>query len=272
MTKRYYWFKMKRDFFEDPKIRKLMIRGDVGEHAVILYERLLLHAIRNDGHVALDTENPAADLCYMFADRPDRLSPALDLLISVGLASMEKDGLYLPGVEDYVGSETESARIKRRQRAKKKGGNGQVDNVHTEKEKEKEKDSDPHTETESSADAAAATMPLKDGKTYFVTKKDAEEYRALYPELDVEKELRHMKMWLTNNPKKRRKAGEMGRFITGWFNRASESKEQRPNAGERERKPASAAPVRPNPERSYDLEEAQRRMETTVPKLKKKAA
>ena len=267
MTKRYYWFKMKRDFFEDPKIRKLMIRGDVGEHAVILYERLLLHAIRNDGHVALDAENPAADLCYMFADSPERLAPALDLLISVGLASMEKDGLYLPGVEDYVGSETESARIKRRQRAKKKGENGQVDNVHTEKEKEKEKekDSDPHTETESSADAAAATMPLKDGKTYFVTKKDAEDYRALYPELDVEKELRHMKSWLTNNPKKRRKAGEMGRFITGWLNRASETGNQKQNT-------ASAAPVRPNPERSYNLEEAQRRMETTVPKLKKKAA
>ena len=108
-------------------------------------------------------------------------------------------------------------------------------------------------------------MPLKDGKTYFVTKKDAEDYRALYPELDVEKELRHMKSWLTNNPKKRRKAGEMGRFITGWLNRASETGNQKQNT-------ASAAPVRPNPERSYNLEEAQRRMETTVPKLKKKAA
>lgn len=269
MTKRYYWFKMKRDFFEDPKIRKLMIRGDVGEHAVILYERLLLHAIRNDGHVALDAENTAADLCFMLGDRPERLSPALDLLISVGLASMEKDGLYLPGIEDYVGSETESAERKRRQRKrereKKQAENQERDIVTAEKEKEKEKDSDPHTETESSADAAAATMPLKDGKTYFVTKKDAEEYRALYPELDVEKELRHMKSWLTNNPKKRRKAGEMGRFITGWLNRQSET-------GERKQKNGTGSPVRPNPERSYNLEEAQRRMETTVPKLKKKAA
>lgn len=47
-NKRYYWFKLKEDFFTDKKIKKLRkISG--GDTYVIIYQKLLLLSLRDNG-------------------------------------------------------------------------------------------------------------------------------------------------------------------------------------------------------------------------------
>ena len=89
------------------------------------------------------------------------------------------------------------------------------------------------TETEHTAapcDAAAAEgmgeempaiwLPLNDGTEYGVPWGDVEEYRQLYPAVDVDQELRSMRGWLLNNPKNRKTQGGIRRFINGWLERS----------------------------------------------------
>lgn len=67
-------------------------------------------------------------------------------------------------------------------------------------------------------------LSLEDNTEYGVTKKEVEEYKALYPAIDVEQSLRSMKGWLNANPTKRKTRKGIKRFINGWLSR--EKKEE----------------------------------------------
>ena len=287
-TKRYYWFRLKTDFYDDIRILRVQAKPD-GDHAVILYQRLMLKAIRDGGRITLPGGEIVTDLALLLREDPMRFAACMDLLVAADLVRVEKDGVFLPDAMENVGSEEESAARKRRQRqrerAKTAPENGEEksvrDNVTAEKEIEKETEIDTESEaTAASLQGATAspvmTLPLKDEGTYRVEERDVKELGSLYPELDAGTQLRHMKSWLLANGKRRKSRSEMPRFIAGWMNRAAD-------AVRNTRAPGDAVPGYqvntikqkcPVPlgdrEISYDLAEAQRRMDTMVPTLRKK--
>lgn len=66
------------------------------------------------------------------------------------------------------------------------------------------------------------TLPLNDGSEFPVTRKDTDEYAALYPSVDIEQELRFIRGWLLGNTRKRKTKAGIRRFINGWMARAQD--------------------------------------------------
>ena len=63
------------------------------------------------------------------------------------------------------------------------------------------------------------TLPLNTGEEYPVMAMDVREYKDLYPAVDVEQALRSMRGWLLANPRKRKTARGIRRFISSWLDR-----------------------------------------------------
>lgn len=63
------------------------------------------------------------------------------------------------------------------------------------------------------------TLPLNTGEEYSVSMNDIEEYKSLYPAVDVQQAMRNMRGWLLANDKKRKTKQGIKRFITSWLSR-----------------------------------------------------
>jgi len=60
-------------------------------------------------------------------------------------------------------------------------------------------------------------IPLLDGSTYFVPKADLQLYKDSFPAVNVEQELRNMRVWSDANPANRKKQKGVKRFISRWL-------------------------------------------------------
>lgn len=63
------------------------------------------------------------------------------------------------------------------------------------------------------------TLPLNDKSEYAVTMKKVNEYKELYPAVNIEQELRNMRGWSNGNPTKRKTRSGIERFINSWLSR-----------------------------------------------------
>ncbi len=120
--KRYYWLKLKDDFFLSKRIKKLRIleRGDT---LVIIYLKLQLIAMKNDGVIVFSGLEPTfAEELALELDEPSAdVGNLLEYLLRVGLAeAREGDRYFFPYAVENTGSETGNARRVRRQRERKR--------------------------------------------------------------------------------------------------------------------------------------------------------
>ena len=65
-------------------------------------------------------------------------------------------------------------------------------------------------------------LPLVDGTFYNVPQDKIDNWSKAFPAVDVEHELRKMLTWLDSNPKKKKTARGINRFINGWLSRAQD--------------------------------------------------
>lgn len=66
------------------------------------------------------------------------------------------------------------------------------------------------------------TLTLNDKSEYAISEKQVDEWKELYPAVNVEQELRNMKGWLNSNPKKRKTKSGIKRFVTSWLSRSQD--------------------------------------------------
>ena len=57
------------------------------------------------------------------------------------------------------------------------------------------------------------TLLLNDGSEYGVTQKDIDEWQDTFPNVDVLQQLKAMKLWLKDNPKKRKTRNGIRRLL-----------------------------------------------------------
>lgn len=69
---------------------------------------------------------------------------------------------------------------------------------------------------------AVISLPLNDGTEYPLTQRDADEYAALYPAVDIPQELRAIRGWLLNNERRRKTRAGIRRFVNNWLARAQD--------------------------------------------------
>lgn len=88
-----------------------------------------------------------------------------------------------------------------------------------------ESESNPNPESEGScpeqalpaSEPAVIALPANTGEEVPITAVQAAEWQGLYPAVDVMQQLRQMRGWLLSNPKKRKTAGGMPRFVNAWL-------------------------------------------------------
>ena len=130
-TKRYYWIKLKTDFFNLAEIDFLLSQKD-GCRYIVLYQMLCLQTANNNGELAsrvgemiipYDPDKIARDTKYF---SKDTVIVAMELFKKLNLIYTD-DGtcLKIAGFENMVGSETSWAKQKREQREKQKLLSGQ---------------------------------------------------------------------------------------------------------------------------------------------------
>jgi len=156
-NKRYYWLKLKEDFFEDDTIQWIEEQEN-GKEYVIFYLKLALKSLQDDGKliryvgeglIPYDTKA----LARLTNTNVDTVNTAMEAFLSIGLVErLETGELYMKQINEMIGSETDVARRVRKHRARQnaleqKGSemlqsNADVTKSNTELELEIDKDID----------------------------------------------------------------------------------------------------------------------------------
>ena len=146
--KRYYWIKLKTDFFNQDAIDFLMDQENGCEY-VVLYQMLCLQTANNDGKMATkigevivpyDVKKIVRDTKYFDIDT---VMVALELFSKLGLIYCEEDHvLQIANYDEMVGSECASAHRVRKYRALQSNENALQSNNDVTQEKEIDKEID----------------------------------------------------------------------------------------------------------------------------------
>lgn len=118
MPRRYYWLKLKEDFFEEETI-KLLENMENGKDYIIFLLKLRLKTINTKGHLKFKGKMPYNEkmLATITGTNIDIVRQALNVFRDLALTNRLDDGtIYMEQIENIVGSESESAERVRRHR------------------------------------------------------------------------------------------------------------------------------------------------------------
>ena len=145
--KRYYWLKLKDDFFSSKRIKKLRAMAG-GDTYLIIYLKMQLLAMKSEGVLNWSglEESFADELALDLDEKPDDVSMTLIYLLKTGLAETSDNiNFFLPYAVENTGSEGASAKrvrdFRQRQTLQCNADETQVKQISNgEKEIEKEKE------------------------------------------------------------------------------------------------------------------------------------
>lgn len=121
MSKRYYWLKLQKDFFTQPKIKKLRkIAG--GDTYTIIYLKMQLLSLNNGGKLFFEgiEENFPEEIALTIDEDPDNVKVTVQYLLSQGLIEPCSETEFLmTETQSLICSESESAERVRASRKNK---------------------------------------------------------------------------------------------------------------------------------------------------------
>lgn len=161
--KKFYWLKLKRDFFKRHDIR-IIEEMPNGKDYVLFYLKLLLESIDHEGSLRFSDTIPYNEqmLSVITNTNVDIVRSAMKLFIELQLIEIFDDKtIYMGEVEKMIGSESESAermrRLRQRQQASLCDGNVQKSDIEIEKEIKKDIDIDLEIERENDSSSVQST-------------------------------------------------------------------------------------------------------------------
>ncbi|NLJ70693.1 MAG: hypothetical protein GX328_04445 [Clostridiaceae bacterium] len=112
-NKRFYWLKLKEDFFQDRKMKALR-KKENGGTLILIYLKLLLSCLKNDGFFYYEnlTDNYIEEIALEIDENYKDVELAIDFLVKNNLIEVGKNEnrLLLTELPNMTGSETDSAR------------------------------------------------------------------------------------------------------------------------------------------------------------------
>ena len=120
-AKRYYWLKLKEDFFRDKMVKKLR-RLEHGDRYVLIYLEMMLASIAHEGRLYFEgiEDTFCAELAMDLNEREDDVEHVLALLKRYGRLEEENaETFYLEEAHAAVGTESTAAQRMRHTRAKR---------------------------------------------------------------------------------------------------------------------------------------------------------
>ena len=175
-SKKFYWLKLKRDFFKRHDIRIVESMPN-GKDYILFYLKLLLESIDHEGTLRFSDTIPYNEqmLSVVTNTNIDVVKNAMKIFIELNMMQVFDDQtIYMTEVDKLIGSETEWAKKKREQRKK--------DNVpllsskcpteielEKDKEKEKEIESERESEDDYDCDLDNRLTPIGKQKVVFLS-------------------------------------------------------------------------------------------------------
>ena len=120
--KKYYWLKLKRDFFKRHDIRIIEAMPN-GKDYILFYLKLLLESIDHEGNLRFSDTIPYNEqmLSVITNTNIDVVRSAMDIFKELEMIEVLKDQtLYMAEVEKLIGSETKGAERVRKHRESQK--------------------------------------------------------------------------------------------------------------------------------------------------------
>ena len=121
MSKTYYWLKLKKDFFKDPRVKKLRrIAG--GDTYTCIYLQLLLLSLETDGVLVYEGIEPtfAGELSLITDEDETNIQVTLNYLMSQGLMEQVDNKFTLTQTLELTGKADDSKERVRRFRERQK--------------------------------------------------------------------------------------------------------------------------------------------------------
>lgn len=154
-TKKYYWLKLKSDFFEEKYIKALR-KLPQGDSLTITYLKMQLKSLRTEGVLKYEGILPdcVSELALMLDEDENVVRLTVEALIKFGVIERwDDDSLYMCAMQELIGSESSSAERVRKHRMLQNNGkalqcNKDVTICNTEIEIEIEKELDKNIDTD----------------------------------------------------------------------------------------------------------------------------
>lgn len=111
MSKRYYWLKLKDDFFSSIKIKKLRKTED-GNLLTIIYLKMQLLSVKNGGTLSFEGVESSfeEELALVLDEEIDAVRQTVEFLRAQGMLEQVDDRQFLlTDTASNIGSESESA-------------------------------------------------------------------------------------------------------------------------------------------------------------------
>ena len=115
-AKKFYWLKLKRDFFKRHDIRIIEAMPN-GKDYILFYLKLLLESIDHEGELRFSDAIPYNDqmLSVITNTNIDIVRSAMKLFVELKLVEIKSDEtIYMEEVSKMIGSETKWAEYKRK--------------------------------------------------------------------------------------------------------------------------------------------------------------
>jgi len=120
--KKYFWLKLKEDFFTSKEIKKLR-KVSGGDTFVIIYLKMQLLSIKQEGYLKFDgvEDSFAEEIALTLDENEENVKMTLAFLFNYNLIEkITEDDYYMTRVSETIGKESDSAERVRRHREKAK--------------------------------------------------------------------------------------------------------------------------------------------------------
>lgn len=183
--KKYYWLKLKRDFFKRHDIRIVESMPN-GKDYILFYLKLLLESIDHEGTLRFSETIPYNEhmLSVVTNTNIDTVKSAMKLFIELNMMTVFDDKtIYMNEVDKLIGSETANAERVRKHRALKSEVlhcNALVTKCNTEIDKEKDKETETDLKKEDNIPSSSNPAPApkhKHGEYSHVKLTDEEHHK-----------------------------------------------------------------------------------------------
>lgn len=237
-NKKYYYLKLKENFFESDTMLLLEGMKDGYIYSNILL-KLYLKSLKDDGRLILNGRIPYSSqmIANVTRHKVGTVERALKTFEEFGLIEiMDNGAIYMLDIQNFIGESSSEADRKREYRARieKEKMSGQEEaHLCGQMSEQKGRQNSPEKEIEIKTDISIICpeseklppdpsdilLPLMDKTTYNVPVSKMKIWADAYPAVDVKQELRKMIAWLESNPKRKKTRRGITRFIDSWLAR-----------------------------------------------------
>lgn len=258
MDKKYYWLKLKKDFFKRHDIQIIESMPN-GKDYILFYLKLLVESVDHEGNLRFNDTIPYSEtmLSTITNTNIDITRSAMKVFTELNMIEVLEDKtIFMTEVNKMLGSETYWAEQKRKKRLDvgQCPENVQSVQVMSKQEIDIEKEIDieidnnklgaeapsqfetdalfrqkPCVMLKDGSEPPVIKLILKDKSFYPITQSQINKWIELYPAVDVDQELLKMVGWCEANTHKRKTAKGIPRFINGWLSRQQDQQKQQKN-------------------------------------------